>query len=77
MKTNINIDKITKRTFCIAVIGGMICLTACGNSQNNSENGSSAVVVSAVGSRIDSHLKSRVTLKAEAVGYDNGQLTFV
>mgnify|MGYP000419362915 CR=1 FL=1 len=53
---------ITKRIFCIAVIGGIICLTACGNSQNNSENSSSAEVVSAVGSRTDSLLDSRVTL---------------
>lgn len=68
---------ITKRIFCIAVIGGIICLTACGNSNNNSENNSSAVVVSAVGSRTDSLLDSRVTLQAEAVAYDNGQLTFV
>ena len=67
---------ITKRIFCIAVIGGMICLTACGNS-NNSENNSSAVVVSNEESRADSLLDSRVTLQAEAVGYDNGQLTFV
>ena len=71
MKTN------TKRIFCIAVIGGMICLTACGNSQNNSENSSSAEVVSAVESRAGSLLDSRVTLQAEAVAYDNGQLTFV
>ncbi|MBS6819014.1 MAG: hypothetical protein KH227_07530, partial [Ruminococcus bicirculans] len=77
MKTNINIDKITKRIFCIAVIGGMICLTACGNSNNNSENNSSAVVVSNEESRADSLLDSRVNLQAEAVGYDNGQLTFV
>lgn len=68
---------ITKRIFCIAVIGGIICLTACGNSNNNSENNSSAVVVSAVGSRTNSLLDSRVTLQAEAVAYDNGQLTFV
>lgn len=76
MKTNKNTDKITKRLFGIAVIGGIICLTACGNSQNNSENSSSAAV-SAAESRADSLLKSRVTLQAEAVGYDNGQLTFV
>ena len=77
MKTNTNINTITKRIFCIAVIGGMICLTACGNSQNNSENSSSAEVVSAVESRAGSLLDSRVTLQAEAVAYDNGQLTFV
>ena len=68
---------ITRRIFCIAVIGGIICLTACGNSQNNSENSSSAEVVSAEESRAGSLLDSRVTLQAEAVAYDNGQLTFV
>ena len=76
MKINKNTDKITKRLFGIAVIGGIICLTACGNSQNNSENSSSAAV-SAAESRTDSLLDSRVTLQAEAVAYDNGQLTFV
>lgn len=68
---------ITKRIFCIAVIGGIICLTACGNSNNNSENNSSAVVVSNEESKAGSLLDSRVTLQAEAVAYDNGQLTFV
>lgn len=77
MKINKNTDKITKRLFGIAVIGGIICLTACGNSNNNSGNNSSAVVVSAVESRAGSLLDSRVTLQAEAVAYDNGQLTFV
>ena len=71
--TNTNINTITKRLFGIAVIGGMICLTACGNSNISGENGSSA----AVESRADSLLDSRVTLQAEAVRYDNGQLTFV